>query len=124
VDHLDEKRYREWYSFPGASLNEIGGRNFVKSSLEWNLPPWRFRRVGTPAFYAAWARPAVFLSGLATNMDQAASRRRVTNAGGQIDVRFGALSALELTLSAGAAVAFEPGRPPRRETMISLKILR
>ena len=48
VDHGDEKRYREYYAFPGAELNEIGGRNFVKSTLEWNLPPLRFRRVGTP----------------------------------------------------------------------------
>ena len=31
VDHRDEKRYRDVYSFPGASLNEIAGRNFVKS---------------------------------------------------------------------------------------------
>jgi hypothetical protein len=51
-------------------------------------------------------------------------RRVVSNVGGQVDVRFGALSALELTLSAGGAVAFERDRPPRREAMISLKILR
>ena len=57
------------YSFPGAELNEIGGRNFVKSTIEWNLPPWRFRRAGTPGFYATWMRPAVFVDGLATNLD-------------------------------------------------------
>jgi hypothetical protein len=48
----------------------------------------------------------------------------VSNAGAQVDVRFGALSALELTLSAGGAVAFERGQRARREAMISLKILR
>ena len=52
VDRLDEKRYREWSSFPGAELNEIAGRNFVKSTVEWNAPPWRFRRAGIPGFYA------------------------------------------------------------------------
>jgi hypothetical protein len=124
VDRLDEKRYREWYSFPGAELNEIGGRNFVKSAVEWNLPPWRFRRVGIPGFYAAWARPALFLSALATNLDAADVRRNVTNAGGQIDFRFGALSVLDLTLSVGGAVAFERGHAPRHEAMVSLKILR
>ena len=71
VDHRDEKRYREYYGFPGAELNEIGGRNFVKSTVEWNLPPWRFRRVGTPGFYATWLRPAMFVTGLATNLDDA-----------------------------------------------------
>jgi hypothetical protein len=124
VDHLDEKRYREWYSFPGLELNEVAGRNFVKSTVEWNGPPWRFRRAGTPGFYAAWARPALFATALATDMDTAATRRATTDVGGQVDVRFGALSALELTLSVGGAVAFENGRPPRAETMVSLKILK
>jgi hypothetical protein len=124
VDRLDEKRYREWYSFPGADLNEIGGRNFIKSGVEWNLPPWRFRRAGIPAFYATWARPAVFVSALGTNLDASDARRSLTNAGGQIDFRFGALSVLDLTLSVGGAVALERGRAPRREAMVSLKILR
>ena len=44
VDRGNEKRYRETYSMPGAELNEIGGRNFVKSTIELNLPPLRFER--------------------------------------------------------------------------------
>jgi len=124
VDHNDEKRYRQPYSFPGVGLNEIGGRNFIKSGIEWNAPPWRFRRVGTPGFYATWVRPAVFAGVLSTNVDAPLARRVVSNAGAQVDVRFGALSALEVTLSAGGAVAFERGQRPRREAMISLKILR
>ena len=124
IDHGDEKRYREWYSFPGAELNAIGGRNFVKSGLEWNAPPWRFRRVGIPGFYTTWARPAVFVTALMTNLDAPEARRVVTNTGGQIDFRFGALSALDLTLSIGGAVAIERGQPSRREAMVSLKILR
>ncbi len=124
VDHLDEKRYREWSSFPGAGLNEIAGRNFVKSAIEWNAPPWRFRRAGIPGFYATWARPAVFVTGLATNLDAPAVRRVLTDVGGQVDIRFGAMSALELTLSVGGAVAIESGQALRREAMVSLKILR
>lgn len=124
VDHLDEQRYRQWYSFPGVPLNDVGGRNFGKSTLEWNLPPWRFRRAGIPAFYASWLRPAVFAGVLATNLDVETGRRVVTNAGAQCDIRFGTLSALELTLSFGGAVAFEQGRPTRNEAMVSLKILR
>src|SRR3989442_1493666 len=58
VDRADEKRYREWYSFPGARLNEIGGRNFIKSGVEWNAPPWRFRRLRVSGFYPTLARPA------------------------------------------------------------------
>ncbi len=124
VDHGDEKRYRDYYSFPGVDLNEIGGRNFLKSTVEWNLPPWRFRRAGTPGFYVTWMRPALFVTGLATDLDDAAVRRKAIDAGGQLDFRFSALSALDMTLSIGGAVAFEDGQRPRNEAMISLKVLR
>lgn len=124
IDHQDEKRYREYYTLPGAQLNEVGGRNFAKSTVEWNLPPLHFRRVGTPGFYLTWMRPAVFASGLVTNLDSAARRRTVSNAGGQLDFRLNMLSTLDLTVSVGGAVAFEHGAAPRREAMVSLKILR
>ena len=124
VDHRTEKRYRESYAFPGLSLNEVGGRNFAKSMVEWNLPPWRYRRVGTPGFYLTWMRPAVFVGGLATNLDVPAIRRVVTDVGGQCDFRFTMLSNLDMTLSVGAALAFEHGHEPRREAMVSLRILR
>ena len=101
VDHGDEKRYREYDSFAGAELNEIGGRNFVKSTVEWNLPPWRFARLGTPGFYATWLRPAIFVTGLATNLDDESVRRTLGNVGAQADIRISALSALDLTLSFG-----------------------
>jgi hypothetical protein len=76
LDHGEEKRYREVESFPGAEINEIGGRNFLRSTLEWTLPPWRFSRVGTPGAYLSWLRPAVFVSALVTNLDDASVRRR------------------------------------------------
>jgi hypothetical protein len=123
VDVRDEKRYREYYALPGAELNAIAGRNFVKGTVEWNLPPWRFRRLGTPGFYATWLRPALFVTLLATNLDLDDSRRLIS-AGAQVDVRFSLLSALDLTLSGGAGVAAENGAAPRHELMVSLKILR
>jgi hypothetical protein len=124
LDRGSEKRYREFYSFPGLDLNEVGGRNFAKSILEWNLPPVRFRSVGKPGAYLTWARPAVFTTLLATDLDDAAYRRYVGNVGGQVDLRFTVLSALDMTLSTGYAVAFEDGRRPQREFMVSLKVLR
>jgi hypothetical protein len=124
VDHGTEQRYREYYALPGTELNEIGGRNFAKSIIEWNLPPVHFSRAGTPGFYLTWMRPAVFVSGLVTNMDSAAVRRKVGNIGGQLDFRLNMLSTLDLTLSVGGAIALEPGVRPRREAMVSLKVLR
>jgi len=124
VDVRNEKRYREYYALPGAELNEIAGRNFVKVTAEWNLPPWRFRRLGTPGFHATWLRPALFATALATNLDADAARRRVATVGAQADVRLSLLSALDLTLSAGVGMAVESGSRPRTEAMVSLKILR
>jgi hypothetical protein len=124
VDYRNEKRYREFYSFPGLELNELGGRNFARTMIEWNLPPWRFARVGTPAAYLTWVRPALFVSGIATNMDAPDIRHVVGTAGGQLDFRFTVLSNLDMTLSVGAGVAFEQGRGPRHEAMVSLKVLR
>jgi hypothetical protein len=124
VDHGNEKRYREWYSFPGLELNALGGTNYARSMLEWNLPPIRFRHVGSPGFYLTWARPALFASGIATNLDDASVRRSVSNVGAQLDFRLNMLSRLDLTLSLGYALAFEDGVRPRNEYMVSLKVLK
>ena len=106
------------------ALNDIGGRNYVKALVEWNLPPARFRRLGRPGFYATWARPALFAGTIVTNLDASGARRTVTDAGAQVDLRFTMLSSLDLTLSGGYAWAFEEGRSVRHEAMVSLKLLR
>jgi hypothetical protein len=124
VDHGNEKRYREYFAFPGAEINEIPGRNFVKTTLEWNLPPLRFKHVGTPGFFATWMRPAIFAGGLATNVDYAPARETAADLGGQLDFRFGVLSALDMTISLGAATAVRSHVGPRHEAMLSVKILR
>jgi hypothetical protein len=123
VDHLDPKRYRGYESFPGTELNEIGGTNFVKSMVEWNLPPLRFSRLGAMRFYASWARLSVFGSGLLTNMDSPADRRELANLGAQADVRFQLLIQQPLTFSVGWARAFEERLRRQDEWMASLKIL-
>ncbi|HSL24142.1 MAG TPA: hypothetical protein VK886_21590 [Vicinamibacterales bacterium] len=124
VDRGDEKRYRAYYSFPGTDLNEIAGRNFARSTLEWNLPPIRFRRVGSPGFYVTWARPAIFAGVLGTNLDAPDARRTAFNAGAQLDVQLTTLSTLDMMVSIGGAVAIEDGFAPRREIMVSLKVLK
>lgn len=123
VDYGEAKRYREWYSFPGFDLNEVGGRNFVKSMLEWNLPPVRFRRAGIPSFYLSWARPALFYGALVTDPDQSGFRRTVTDLGAQIDFQFTVVHRLDMMLSAGYAMGFEDGERTGDEYMLSLKVL-
>ena len=124
VDRGSIKRYREFYAMPGFELNEVPGRNFYRGMIEWNLPPIRFDRVGTPGFYLSWARPAFFVSSLTTNLDDSAFKQEAQSAGFQVDFRFTWLSRMDMTLSLGYAKGF--GSSPiedDEEYMASLKIL-
>lgn len=124
VDRGSIKRYREFYALPGFEINEVPGRNFYRGMLEWNLPPVRFKRVGTPGFYLSWARPAFFASALTTNLDDSSIKQEVQNAGFQIDFRFTMLSRLDMTLSLGYAKGFGSSSiDDDEEFMASLKIL-
>lgn len=123
VDYRSERRYREYYAFPGTELNELGGTDFAKLSLEWNLPPLRFGRLGFPSLYASWARTVLFSQGLVTNIRSRSAEIRAASVGGQVDIRMQLLSYLKLTFSAGYASAFRRGGSRSDEFMFSLKIL-
>jgi hypothetical protein len=58
-----------------------------------------------------------------TNLGSDDYRKKVGNVGAQLDFRFQLLSHLRLTFSGGYAVAFEKGRRPTDEFMVSLKLL-
>jgi hypothetical protein len=123
VDHREVKRYRDVLRFPGYDIDDIGGRNFVRSMLELNLHPVRFERVGTPGFYLSWARPAVFATALRTELGDSDLRRTVTNIGAQVDFQFIVLSNMEMMFSVGYAQAFDDDNEDEDEFMLSLKIL-
>lgn len=123
VDHQEVKRYREFYAMPGFELSTLPGRNFYRGMLEWNLPPIRFSRAGTPNFYASWARPAIFASSLTTNLDDSTLRQEATNIGAQLDFQFTVKSRYPITLSVGYAVGYIEGSRFDEEFMVSLKIL-
>jgi hypothetical protein len=123
VDHQEVRRFQQYYSFPGIEINELGGNNFGKMLLEWDLPPLRFKRAGIPAFYCTWASAALFGGAIATNLDDSSERRELFNVGAQIDFKLVIFTNLSTTLSVGYARAFESGLPASNEYMISLKIL-
>jgi hypothetical protein len=123
VDRGIVKRYREFYAFPGFELNAIPGRNFYRGMLEWNLPPLRFSRVGTPRFYLSNIRPAIFASSLHTNIDDSAARIDAANFGTQFDLQFTVNARYDMTLSIGYAAGYLEGSRNDDEFMVSLKIL-
>jgi hypothetical protein len=122
VDSRAVKRYREYYSFPGFELDEIGGRSFSRHMLEANLPPIVLESIGTPAFHLAWLRPAVFTSVLWTEPMRSRSAR-YANAGLQLDLSFSVLHWYNMTLSVGYAVGYRGKERAGDEWMVSLKVL-
>ena len=123
VDDQEEKRYREYYSFPGVELDEIGGTNYGKLLAEWNLPPIRFRNIGFTSFFLNYARTSLFSTALVTNIDSKNYRRSLLDLGAQVDFRFVLLFHLKMTFSIGYAAAFEQNQKISDELMFSLKIL-
>ncbi len=123
VDFQDEKRYREYYSFPGAGLDEIAGTNYGKLMAEWNLPPVRFSNIGFTSFFLNYARTSLFSTAIVTNVDSKESRRSLLDFGSQIDFRFILLYHLKMTFSIGYAAAVEQNNKMSDEWMFSLKIL-
>jgi hypothetical protein len=122
VDHREIKRYREPFSLPGFDIDDLNGRTFAKSLLEWNLPPVRFRRVGTKDHYLSWARPAIFAAALITNPEDD-DNEDYYDIGAQIDFQFTIMSRMDMTLSVGYAWGFEDGSNTEQDFMASLKIL-
>jgi hypothetical protein len=123
IDHRDPKRYRDLLVFPGIPIDDAGGTDFVRSMIDVNLPPRRFRRAGVLDLYAAWARTSVFTSGLVTDVTHDASRRKLMNVGIQTDLRLAVMIQQPMTLSIGFAEAFERALHARHEVMVSLRIL-
>ena len=123
VDHGEVRRYRDYYSFPGIDIDEVGGTDFGKLMLEWRLPPIRFHHFGVPQLYATYGSLTFFSSGLTTNFSDAAVRNTLVNVGAQFDVKVVMFTNLSFTLSVGYARAHYQGMGWSDEVMISLKIL-
>ena len=123
VDHGTISRYRDYYAFPGVDIDAIGASSFGRAMAECNLPPMRFRHLGTTALYANWARLSLFSSGLFTNFGAAGARGAYADIGAQLDFRVVLFTYLNSTLSTGYAAAFDRQGRTSAEAMISLKVL-
>ena len=123
VDDGNVKRYREYTSLPGFSIDQISALNFVRELAEWDLPPVVFESVGTPGFYLNWLRPAIFVAGLWADPGNAAVRKNYASLGTQTDLHIKILHWYDMTLSVGYAIGYQSSRRADSEWMISLKIM-
>jgi hypothetical protein len=123
VDDGSIKRYREWSKMPGFGIDEISAQTFARSMLEWNITPYVFESVGTPAFHLTWLRPALFATALWGDPESRSKRKLYGSIGGQVDLRFSVLHWYDMTFSVGYAVGLREGRKAGNEVMVSLKIM-
>ena len=123
VDNGEIRRYRDYDSMPGFSIDELSGLSFVRQTFEWNLPAVIFDSVGVPDAHLNWLRPTLFATALQTDPRRSSTRRNYASLGTQTDLRFSVLHWYEMVLSAGYGVGFKGGRRAGNEWMISLKIL-
>jgi hypothetical protein len=116
------QRYRDILSMPGFDLDALEGKSFVKSMLEWCLPPIRFEALGSPGFYVSWARPELFVGGLVTNPGNSSYRQTSGDVGAQLDFQLHVMHRLPMMLSIGAARGFGGDGLARSEFMLSLQV--
>jgi hypothetical protein len=121
IDKGDFSRYREYYSFPGVQIDEIGANSFAKSLAEWDLTPLHFRDLGSTKVYCNWARLALFTGVLGANpaSDQ---RSGYVDGGAQVDFRLVWFSQVKSTFSTGFAASHDDTGHNETEFMVSLKI--
>ncbi len=75
-----------------------------------------------PSFFLKHIRPALFATGLRTDVGDA-TERTVASIGAQLDLEFTLAHRLPMILSVGYASGYEDGDRLSDEWMISLKIL-
>jgi hypothetical protein len=117
------QRYRTLLSMPGFALDALHGKTLVKSMLEWCLPPLRFEDLGTPGFYASWARPELFVGALETNPDSREFRGNAEDVGAQLDFQLQVMHRLPMMLSFGVARGLAGGGLGTTEFMASFQVL-
>ncbi|HEV8018125.1 MAG TPA: hypothetical protein VGP32_06165 [Steroidobacteraceae bacterium] len=117
------QRYRELLSMPGFDIDALQGKSLVRTMLEWCLPPLRFEALGSPGFYASWARPELFVTALETDFNNAAYRQNAYDVGGQVDFQLQVMHRWPMMLSIGAARGFSGGGFATTEFMLSLQVL-
>jgi hypothetical protein len=123
IDWQPVSQYRKTMAFPGAEIDEIAARHFVKTMGELCLRPFRMRNIGTTWLYPTFIRPTIFGTHMAIVTDGYSTLKNLYNIGVQIDLELVLFSYLKTTWSAGYARKMEPSLAPNEQWMFSLKLL-
>jgi len=123
IDWQPSEQYRNALSFPGAEINEIPARNYIKTLGELNLKPLRLRNIGTTWLYPTYIKTSLFSTHLLTNVFENNLRQNYFNIGFQTDIQLVLFSYLKTTWSVGYARKYESTTSDNGRWMLSLKLL-
>jgi len=99
-----------WNTMPGARIDQIAASRFLRSSLELDLQPIRFRNAGFLCFYPTYAQFSPFAGILLSGMENKSSS--YFNYGLKFSVEMVLFNYLKTTWSAGWARAHGMGNNP------------
>lgn len=115
-----------WYAMPGAKIDEIKARSFLRSSLTLDIQPIRFKNVGALSFYPTWMQFSPFGGMLLTGGDNMSAA--YFNYGIQMSVEVVLFNYMKTNWNLGYGRIHATGNFPVQidnpnEFMFSLKIL-
>lgn len=123
VDWREARQYRGTTAFPGAGIDAVPARTFIRTMGELNLMPLRTRNIGTTWIYPTFVYTSLFATHLLTDPDRADLKRNLINLGFQTDIEIVLLSYMKTTWSTGYARIFEHGNSSQGAWMFSVKLL-
>lgn len=123
VDWREARQYRTDLAFPGADIDQIRAKQYMRTMLELNTRPIRLRNFGTTWMYPTHMYTSFFVTHLGTDLLRKADIRNLFNLGFQTDLELVLFSYMKSTWSAGYARVFEKNHPAMGQWMFSLKLL-
>lgn len=121
LDNNEVQRYRDFISLPGTRINSIMSNSFAKATLEWNLPPIRFKKLGFMPAYITYTRLSLFSTALAYDLKNPSLNNSIYSTGAQVDFEIAFFYLLKVWFSAGYARSYNHLKKPGDEFMLSLK---
>lgn len=121
LDYRSAQQYREMQGFPGMEIDAISALNYGKLTVELNLKPLRFRKLGCKGLYTTYTRMTLFGMGLFTNFANDQPQVNFYSSGIQLDTEIVLFTLLKSTLSFGYSRAFT-GTLRHDQFMVSLKL--
>ena len=91
---------------PGFEIDALNGKSFVKSMVEWNLPPLRFEQLGIARFLRELVAARGVRDGARDRSGSGGDRVDAYNVGIQFDVQLQVMHRLPMMLSFGYARGF------------------